>query len=1510
MTSTPALPGVAYPDATWPGRVDEAPLPIHPPVPRGYRTRLVAYRNNGPRLGALPDNLIMDALVGFNGNFGVLNLTYPLPAVNGSHLAGLLEDGAFMEIALEVHDGTSGWVEPDGARFLVGEADDEPGDEHDVVRLVGLSYGWIATKIRSINEAALLPPDDPSHPSKRPFLSNTPGQIVTTLLNEWAQRDTANVWARSFTTMTDSAGASWAGDGTWHFKHAQALDVILSSVVAAGLADWTTRGRELVMYNPDSELSRDLSQTVVLNLGADIEKAPTKRTITDLVSTIAFSGGRPDPDSDEVLYRVETSASAPKPWGAWEGEYTNQAITTMGGAVAALQRRLAEAGRVRGQYTRDLTQAAAAGRVPLVHFRPGDWITAPGADGKLEKVRVQQILIRDDGRHTTAGLILNDVLMDAQLRRALRERGLEDSAYSGGGSESPPPRPPGQDLRTPAAPTGLAGDTEAYSWGHLGIPRALVRLSWSAVTTARPEDGGGALEVARYETQRRRTTEGAEWENSRGTDSTTVTIDQLGTGEQWQFRVRARGRYATAPGVWSDPFTITTAEFVEPPPVPSTPVLSARLGVITAFWDGLTVDGTPMPVHFRRVEIAMTTSPTANPPGPPSSAVIGSLAVAGPLPVAGQPYNALRYFRARARGAGGWSDWTPEVSIAAEALVDTDLIADTILDAIEDSTAAIIDLNDNVIPGLQEGIGVAGGKFTASTNAPTPADGEGKAPGAIWNQYNANRLIGSWIWTESFVPGTYAWSPRQPQHVHIDTGTFGELDGIRLRAASVMTSALAVGDFENRLDNPYPILPPAGAPTGWGTHAHFSLVAADNPTTPGDAVWRCNGAGNASNKFLVNTRRTPVVEGEQWLLRCKIRAVSGVTSGNVGMTITRYNSNGAVITSTPVAAVSAPANGQTIQYEASYTIPAGSNPVAAAAGPWVAGAQNGIIDFFDFELVRKTGSVYIGDGAVVAEHVVASESLSAKVGQFLQVDTGMLNANEIWGDTAWLGLARVGVLTVGGVNPKNLSFGTDELCPNPMWIDSDYRALFPPTPAGMSYSTAATPRRKGQTHTVALAGSTVTSGTLMPISGEIPVSPGEKVALEVWGYRVSANFTANLRLVINLVGGGTASRSAALPDATSPNQAHSRGYFVANIPDGAVTAYLAIVASGTPTTGTWYISEVSARKAMTSQDETGAGMEFMPGAIRAWNQAGTPWLTLANGEPALIAADTLRTGLPGGAPHVVLRNDLVNTGLPAVWFTKSGLTDGDQARIALDGTTGSTSRLVLNSERNQATGVYANVRVREGLEVFNGPFRVGSGNYDAPTWTLTATPAGDLTIANTLRVGAGFDALGLITVPTEGVALRDPDAGEWMRLHRPGGLVQIRSNAIYNRTNAGAGNVHINSNGDLWRSTSLRAAKVDITPATLDLDTVRALQPVTFRDRGEVERGEDARTQVGLIAEDVDSLGLHLGMYDADGEISGIAYERGWLLHHPWLLHHDQQIAALTDTIAALTARIDAMEAA
>lgn len=548
--------------------------------------RLVAYRPFGNRLGVLAEPVSFSASM-LHDDDGAISIEYSMLSGDAAAFDRQLTDG--LEVAVEVSDGT-GYREPDNARFVITGRSGKTDDRTRTVTYSGQSISWLLSKAENNDSSHLLADGD--NKGKRPFYSSNPGVILKTLLDEnKARGGVATGLTLGFDTAKDSNGDAWNRKYTLYYSLGTDLQTILSALVNGGGCDWRTSGRTLKLWNADSTaLSRDLSKSIVLQLARDISEAPFEESIADLASTILVEG------DNNLLFRMDNPA-APTPWGKWESYSSQGGVSDKDTAQAFMQSTLDDAARVRGQYTRDLV-TANVDNLPLIDYHAGDWITAPTvAHG--EKVRVQEIdLSMRQNEGLSCSIALNDIKYDASVRQAKKIKGITGGAALAG-SESGTTVSTDHDHRVPKAPLGLVARTDAYIGGD-GYAHGLATVSWSAVTQA---TNNTAIEISSYRVEWRRHVDGAPWRSAGVTDKTQLGFGGLDCGTQIEVRVRAVPTYSDQLGEWSETVVATVESDVTPCSVPSKPVLSSALGVVTVHWDGRTAAGTSMESDFSHIEV-------------------------------------------------------------------------------------------------------------------------------------------------------------------------------------------------------------------------------------------------------------------------------------------------------------------------------------------------------------------------------------------------------------------------------------------------------------------------------------------------------------------------------------------------------------------------------------------------------------------------------------------------------------------------------------------------------------------------------------------------------------------------------------------------------------------------------------------------------------------------------------------------------------------------------------------
>ncbi len=630
--------------------------------------RLKAYKPNGDTLGLLPQPSSFSASF-LHDDTGALRLEYSRKALNGSILERKLETG--LEIAVEVSDGGK-WLEPLNGRFVLISRSRDALDSSDTVTFTCPSYAWLLNKALMLDLAHLE--GDGDDKGKRVFKKASAGLVMRTFLDENKTRGGIPVTC-GFDTGRDSAGAAWKSVMTLAYTPGISSLTALANLAGNKICDWAFDKRTLKIWNMDSTaLCRDLSR-ISVQLAHDVLEAPEEESIEALASHILVQG-----DNNKAFTR--DNPAAPSPWGKWETYLSQQGISDDDTAALYMQSTLDTAARVRGQYTRAL-RVNDAPSLPLIDYRPGDWITAPTVMHG-EKVRVQQVTLSLESNQFKASVVLNDKVYDATVRQAKRVQGITGGAINGGtGGGIPAPE---KDHRTPKAVTGLVVATDAYISSR-GTALGLATLQWAAVSQATDDT---AIDISGYRVEYRKNLAGAPWVSGGVTDAQRLTlgIGGLECGQRYEFRVRAVPTYSDKLGDWSNVVVALVASDVTPPSIPSKPILTSKLGVVDVQWDGRNNAGGGMEPDFDHVEVGISDSNG-------NWKYRDSVARDGHCIVTGLEYRAYWFALRSVDHSGNKSDWGVGASITVASAVsqddldrlDKDLAANK--EALRDNTAKL-----------------------------------------------------------------------------------------------------------------------------------------------------------------------------------------------------------------------------------------------------------------------------------------------------------------------------------------------------------------------------------------------------------------------------------------------------------------------------------------------------------------------------------------------------------------------------------------------------------------------------------------------------------------------------------------------------------------------------------------------------------------------------------------------------------------------------------------------------
>ncbi|WP_313280974.1 hypothetical protein, partial [Timonella senegalensis] len=215
------------------------------------------------------------------------------------------------------------------------------------------------------------------------------------------------------------------------------------------------------------------------------------------------------------------------------------------------------------------------------------------------------------------------------------------------------------------------------------------------------------------------------------------------------------------------------------PPAPSAPILSARLGVITVGFDGLTNTGSELPSRVEYVQVALSGAPSAN-------AVVNTIPGAGGQAlIADQPYNSTRHIRLRAISyAGVAGPWGAERTITVTPLNDTDMIGKILGSA-------------NIKDGAVTSVTIAASAITAAKIAVDAITAEKLLDGAVLsskiaaNAITGTKLANAAVDATKLAPGAVTDAALATPVKDAITGAQAAADNAQSAANSAQASANA-----------------------------------------------------------------------------------------------------------------------------------------------------------------------------------------------------------------------------------------------------------------------------------------------------------------------------------------------------------------------------------------------------------------------------------------------------------------------------------------------------------------------------------------------------------------------------------------------------------------------------------------------------------------------------------------------------------------------------------------------
>lgn len=445
-----------------------------------------------------------------------------------------------------------------------------------------------------------------------------PGDVLIQLINEAKARGVR--WAQNvvptFTAALDSAGEPWE-KMAWEFPLGANLSEVIEQMeelacdiyldpASYQLFAWKTRGVDRSIEGPVPQSGPD--NPIVLRPGQNLLSADESGQ-ADITNSLLLK------TADGWQVATSQNADAIAKYGTVEGQIS----TDLSGAAAA--KLTSELFKKKETPTKSATFVIfpVPGAVPMEDFNVGDYVSAPGDDGKLARRRVMSISVseNDSTGEPVWAVEFDNILTDRQTElEKFVGRATGGGSMAGGfantsGTPStvvvgvPPVTPVAS---VPDAPTGLTVESEGR-WDTNGTARSDVYIYWNPVISG-GNGAGPVTDIIGYEL----------W----GKPSTTTEPTLIGTytdvearltnytpDDEWSFQVRAISRTG-GPSGFSDPVSHVMEAPTEPLQQPSKPTLESDLGVVVIKWDGL-LGGEPAPAHHKLMRVERSSgAPTWN----------------------------------------------------------------------------------------------------------------------------------------------------------------------------------------------------------------------------------------------------------------------------------------------------------------------------------------------------------------------------------------------------------------------------------------------------------------------------------------------------------------------------------------------------------------------------------------------------------------------------------------------------------------------------------------------------------------------------------------------------------------------------------------------------------------------------------------------------------------------------------------------------------------------------------
>ncbi len=961
------------------------------------RTRIVPYAPFGAKLTPLPDAL-ESQIVTPMGELSTASVHYHRDGVGAVSLDGLTELG------FEYYNGTA-WVEPPNCRFLSMRGSFDHLEATPTRKYSFIGLGWMLRQAK-VWSASGLPVDVDG---KVQFLSANPGKIMATLITNAKARGWGAGIATDFSTTKDSSGAAWSKIVTIAYDLDLDLEAVLANLYQQGICDFRWEGRTLRIFNPDTTMGRDLTtgaSPVRLVVSDGQTSAPEEWTNEDLLTDAMVLG-------DEGK-RWEFTNGAVSPLGRLESVITQGGVSDQGTASLLAQPGLTAGSQTRFSYTREFVLTDDAVVAPFRDYGLGDWVL--GQRGTtFERLRTASLSLTVNADGVKGHAVLGDRLEDLLTKLAKRTKGITGGASAGGSGGRPAPE--GPDTRVPSAPSGLVVSSDAYL-DDAGNARGVVALNWAHDGKA---SNGSVMDIDRHAVHYRVNAAGAEWKLLSESVATELTYSPLPlfkadgvTPEQFAFRARTFSKNGSGSG-WSAQTIVTMEDDTTAPPVPQflAADVTTWLRTVTVRWQGRGLVGstvTEMPRDFDHINVYQASNS-----GMTGAVLVGSMVGAASLWQSGtMPLAQVWYALTAVDRSDNESAMSSTFSVTPKANVDLSAITDKIDGALLNQNSVAFANLAEPVQGMIASASGANANIYEGTIPTLRSDGSPLKVGDNWFDTTHGFRLSKWNGTTWDLA---IFQQAAIGQLDIGTGTFGELDGMRLKAGSIYADSIVSGLSQNMVTDPglsNVELNAARLSKAYGWGAVWSIAGgtlkldASGITMPGHP--------NMSLSANDDLYAWPAYPSMRIVGQISARVTSGV--GSVVMVVRYRNRDGS--TGAVTMGAYETLNGSWVDYSWTYTLP---QSVMGFSLVYQVNRYdtNGVIEMRAPFVASTVGTTVIEDGAITTSKLTVTEEMWAAIINVKKLTGDQIDVNALTSDTGWIGSLRAGVLKANSIDSTMLA---------------------------------------------------------------------------------------------------------------------------------------------------------------------------------------------------------------------------------------------------------------------------------------------------------------------------------------------------------------------------------------------------------------------------------------------------------------------------------------------------------